>query len=261
MTLTNAQVDWHHWLQRWDAQQSGYLPHREERFQAMFDVLEQVLPPTFVAIDLACGPGAISQRLLTRFPQARCIAVDLDPVLLAIGRGALGDMAGRLRWVEVDLMQENWVQHLGEQHLGEQPVDAVLTTTALHWLSSDRLVGLYQQLGAIVRPGGVFLNSDVLPFPSYLPTFTTLSKTMQSRQEQQAFENQGGENWEQWWQAVADEPAFASLLEVRKHRFGTRSTEFEPILDVHEAGLRQAGFQEVGVIWQRFDDRILLAVR
>jgi hypothetical protein len=37
----------------------------------MFDALAALLPPSFVALDLACGPGSISQRLLGRFPDAR----------------------------------------------------------------------------------------------------------------------------------------------------------------------------------------------
>ena len=62
------QLDWQDWLRRYDQQQSTYLPDREERFTVMLDVLETLLPEQFVALDLACGPGSISQRLLARFP-------------------------------------------------------------------------------------------------------------------------------------------------------------------------------------------------
>src|SRR6266567_5145903 len=84
-------LNWHEWMQRWDNQQSGYLPDREQRFSAMLDVLEALLSEQFVALDLACGPGSISQRLLHRFPHARCIALDFDPVLLLLGQNELGD--------------------------------------------------------------------------------------------------------------------------------------------------------------------------
>src|SRR5690606_39217095 len=83
--------DWPSWLRRYDTQQAAYLPAREERFTAMLNVLGALLPEEFVALDLACGPGSISQRLLERFPRARAVAVDVDPVLLAMGQGALGD--------------------------------------------------------------------------------------------------------------------------------------------------------------------------
>ena len=80
----NSSVDWHQWLQRWDAQQTASLPDREGRLP--LDVLDILLPEEFIALDLACGPGAISQRLLARFPKAQSIAVDLDPVLLTMAR-------------------------------------------------------------------------------------------------------------------------------------------------------------------------------
>ena len=105
-------VDRLDWLRRWDAMQTAYLPEREARFRAMLDVLASLQPEEFVALDLACGPGAISQRLLARFPHARVIAVDLDPVLLALGQGALGTMGGRLRWVEADITQEGLAERL-----------------------------------------------------------------------------------------------------------------------------------------------------
>ena len=107
-------IDWGMWLRRWDAQQAAYLPDREERFTAMLDVLDVLLPEEFVALDLASGPGAISQRLLGRFPRARCVAVDFDPVLLTMGQAVLGDQGGRLRWVTADLSDPAWGEALGE---------------------------------------------------------------------------------------------------------------------------------------------------
>src|SRR3984885_6706151 len=138
-----AEVDWVVWLGRWDAQQEGYVPEREARFSVMFDVLDELLPASFVALDLACGPGSISQRLLARFPAASAIAVDIDPVMLAIGRGALGTADGRLRWVEADLASPDWTQGLGQTK-----VDAVLSTTALHWLEPEPLARLRRVLAA-----------------------------------------------------------------------------------------------------------------
>jgi trans-aconitate methyltransferase len=124
--MMDENIDWGWWLERWDKQQTGYLPDRESRYSAMFDVLEAQLPEEFLAIDLASGPGFLSQRLLDRFSKAKCIAVDLDPVLLALGQGSLGNIGGRLRWVEVDINEESWVDSLDAEQ-----VDAVLSTTAL----------------------------------------------------------------------------------------------------------------------------------
>src|SRR5262249_33522347 len=91
MTHETTGIDWRRWLARWDAMQTGYIPEREARFATMLDVLDIVAPASFVAVDLAAGPGAISRRLLERFPHARCVAVDYDPVLLALGQATLGE--------------------------------------------------------------------------------------------------------------------------------------------------------------------------
>ena len=119
MSTDLPQLDWQDWMQRYDQQQSTYLPDREQRFTVMLDVLETLLPDHFVALDLACGPGSMSQRLLSRFPQARSVAVDIDPILLLLGQQVLGDMQGVcVGWKQIsvslpgtaDLGRSRWMQ-------------------------------------------------------------------------------------------------------------------------------------------------------
>ena len=253
-----ADIDWPNWLRRYDTQQAAYLPDREERFTAMLDVLGALLPEEFVALDLACGPGSISQRLLERFPRARVVAVDVDPVLLAMGEGALGDFDGRLRWVTADLTDPSWVDDLGESSF-----HAVLSTTSLQWLQVEPLVRLYNTLGTIVREeGGVFMNGDTLAFAPHQETLRLLSEATTEMQRAEAFDAGGVEDWDEWWAALAQEPSAGPLLAERTRRFASFDRDTPaPIFDVHEAALRNAGFREVGTIWQRLDNRVLLAVR
>ncbi|MEO8971618.1 MAG: class I SAM-dependent methyltransferase [Ktedonobacteraceae bacterium] len=251
------QLNWQEWMQRWDQQQTGYLPDREQRFTVMLDVLEALLPERFVAIDLACGPGSISQRLLNRFPQARCVAVDFDPVLLSLGQNVLGHMQGRLRWVEADLRDESWLSRLGEER-----VDAVLSTTALHWLPSDSLVQLYHQLGRLVRPGGVVLNGDHYEFGPHMPAFRKVAEAAQERTNVTASMQPAMEDWHTWWERLAREPGMEQLFAERERRFIDRShSGSHTLAELHEAALRDAGFREVGVIWQNMDNRVVLGVR
>lgn len=251
-------IDWAVWLQRWDEQQAGYLPNREFRFTAMLDVLEALLPDVFTVLDLCCGPGSISQRVLARFPQAHCIAADLDPVLIALGQAVLGNSDGRLRWVTVDLTTDtNLADTLGVEH-----VDAVLSTTALHWLPTENLVQVYQQLGELVRPGGVFMNGDHIKFAPHLSAFQEVAKSTRKRQEKAAFEEQGGEDWKHWWDELAAIPGTEPLFAERERRFSWRTPDFaEAILDIHKAALRFAGFPQVDTIWQYMDNWIVMAVR
>jgi trans-aconitate methyltransferase len=250
-------LDWGAWLQRWDRQQSGFLADREQRFATMLDVLEALLPERFVALDLACGPGSISQRLLARFPGARCVAVDFDPVLLTLGQNVLADMQGRLRWVEADLRDSSWPERLGEKQ-----VDAVLSTTALHWLPVESLVQVYGQLGRLVRPGGVVLNGDNFAFGPHMPGFSKVAEAAQKRVSADVLRQSGVEDWDAWWDALRREPGMGPLFAERERRFIDRTHHgSHTLVELHEAALLEAGFREVGVIWQHLDDRVVLGVR
>jgi trans-aconitate methyltransferase len=202
------------------------------------------------------GQERSATRLLQRFPQARCIAIDLDPFLLTIGRQTLGDMGGRLRWVEVDLNTPAWIEALGVTQ-----VDAVLSTTALHWLRNDVLVRVYHQLAQLLRPGGVFLNGDHMKFATHLETFNQTAATLKAKRYEEAFTQQGIEDWEQWWTAAQPSPPLPSYsLNVsgalrRGLAIGSAGYDF------HKSSLYEAGFREVDTVWQYLDNRVLMAVQ
>lgn len=260
-TSTIAGVDWHGWLARWDAQQQGYLPDREERFSIMLDVLELQLRPDFVALDLACGPGSISQRILARFPAAQTVALDTDPVLLALGEGALGTLDGRVTWLKDDLNDPRWIERL-QAALAGRHLDAVLSSTALHWLAGDALARVYHQLGSLMGPGSVLMNADNMPFGPGMPGFQRMAEQVKQQEQQAAFAAPEAEDWATWWQHLEAEPSLAALFAEREVRFATRDRSWiRPGYDFQVGALREAGFREVGTFWQRRDNRVLLAIK
>ena len=57
------------WIDRWDVQQTHYLPDREDRFAALIDAVEAAAGrPDPLVLDLGCGPGSLAVRLLDRIP-------------------------------------------------------------------------------------------------------------------------------------------------------------------------------------------------
>lgn len=256
-TYDLEQTYWQEWLKRWDKMQKGYLPWREHAYNLMFKALAYWMPEKFVALDIACGPGAISSRLLAHFPQAHCIGIDFDPILLAIGRQTLGDGGGRMTWIEADLRDPAWLGHLSVE-----TVDAVVSSTALHWLASDELMGLYARLGRLVRLGGILLNADEMrpASPRLWPFFHDWSR----RAWQDSFASADTEDWEQFWKAIAREPAFRSLYALRQERIATvrcSSDMWGATLPLHSKMLRTAGFEAVDTLWQEGIERVIIALR
>ena len=76
---------WRQRLATWDAQQDLYRPDREHALGAMSDVLASaLLVERPRVLDLACGCGAVTARILDALPSAQVVAIDRDPVLLRI---------------------------------------------------------------------------------------------------------------------------------------------------------------------------------
>ena len=247
------------WIARWEVQQQAYLPDREDRFTALLDAVEEAAGRRDpLVLDLGCGPGSLSVRLLDRMPAARVVAIDTDPVLLALGRAAYGDRDG-LRFADVDLRSDGWTGALGL----DRPADAAVSTTALHWLRPEALHVMYARLATVLRPGGLLLDGDHLQDDATaVPTLARLGQALIEREEQRRFPDGLPESWEGWWDGIKKDPALAAAVAEREQRrlsedhHGSESVQ----LATHVDGLRAAGFAEIGTLWQHGENRILAGV-
>jgi SAM-dependent methyltransferase len=245
------------WIERWDRQQEESLPDREDRFTALIDAVEAGTGrPDPLVLDLGCGPGSLAVRLLERLPRATVVGIDADPVTLALGQAAHGDLPG-LRFEDLDLRVPGWSAGLG-------PADAAVSTTALHWLPEPELPAMYAELATVLRPGGLLLNGDHFASDAKQhPTLARLEVALREREDRRRFPDGHAESWQAWWQAVANDPALAGHAAERARRrveaghHGGESGQ----LATHVDALRAAGFTEVGTLWQRGDSRLLCAVR
>ena len=246
------------WVDRWDRQQEESLPDREERFTALIDAVELGTGrPDPLIIDLGAGPGSLSVRLLDRMPRATVVAVDTDPVTLALGRAAYGARPG-LRFADVDLRTPGWGAALGLP----RPADAAVSTTALHWLSAPDLRRLYAELATVLRPGGLLLDGDHFGSGPDSPTLVRLEHEMTELEDRRRFPDGHGEGWTRWWEAAAADPVLGGLTAERAQRSVDANHHGSPagLLATHVDALRAAGFTEVGTLWQRGGNRLLCGV-
>jgi trans-aconitate 2-methyltransferase len=129
-------------LLEWDA--STYdlleLPHRRWGRDALARLS---LRGDETVLELGCGSGRDSERLLEALPRGRLVGVDGSRQMLEHLRARLGDGGGRLEVLHRDLREP--LRLYG-------PFDAVMSVATLHWLPDHQHV--FDELACIVRPGG-----------------------------------------------------------------------------------------------------------
>ena len=248
---------WNDLLESWERQQDSCIPNRQSKFEAMLDVLGAYLPESFTALDLGSGPGSMSFRMLRRFPKAQVVAIDFDPVLLKIGRESSKEYGRRITWVDADIGVPGWASQLPIRTF-----DAVVSSTAIHWLDRRKLRRLYEDLPRILRSGGIFLDGDVLPWGED-------EKTLRAISEKLRYARHGSLEvefapWQRWWKRVElEQKSLGREFRQRNERFArNRASHALLPVEFHTRLLRGAGFSEVGTIWQNLlEDRVLAAVR
>ncbi len=249
-----AGTDWAAWQESWDRQQEWYMPDREERFRVMLDMVEALVGPEPRVLDLACGTGSITDRLLKRFPKATSTGVDLDPALLAIAQGYF-DGDERVTFVTADLKDPGWTRALPYD-----AYDAVLTATALHWLRNDALTTLYGQLGGLVRADGVFMNADHMKDEG-TPRINAAERAHRHAHMDRA-KARGALDWAEWWALAAKDPVLAEPTAKRFEIYGEHADGETPSAEWHARTLRETGgFGEARAVWRSPSDALVLAVK
>jgi SAM-dependent methyltransferase len=254
MPTRPREPDWGALLRSWDRQQEKFNPAREPRFDALLDVLEVTQPTAMQVLDLGCGPGSLTARLLRRFPKAHSTAVDFDPVILRVGQGALRRLRPRITWVEADIGSDGWAAQLPRRRF-----DAAISTTALHWLNPQQLRRLHREVRRLLRRGGVFLNGDFLPWGGREAGLSQIADAVRFAK----FGKPGAQwwvGWNRWWKDLGREPTIKPLLKEREARFAHgRHSKRQLSVDFHIRSLRAAGFREVAVVWQELENRVMIA--
>jgi tRNA (cmo5U34)-methyltransferase len=128
---------------------SRSIPHRDVA-EAM---LLQALPAGLERfVDIGTGDGRLIGLIRERHPDARALGLDFSEPMLARARERFaGDPL-------VELCEHDLAQPLAFQG----PVDAVVSALAIHHLEDERKQALFGEVHALLKPGGVFVNLDLV---------------------------------------------------------------------------------------------------
>ncbi len=246
-------------LDRWNQQQTGFIKYRTLKIEMMVDVIGRFCGTSPRVLDLACGPGSLTQFILSRTPDATVVAIDKDPILIAIAEDVYRN-DHRVNIINANLDTRDWVDAVKD--VCKEPFDAVVSATALHWLEPAVLTNVYTDLYNIMAEGGIFMNSDSLYYdPITKPAMRKLSDVIEREHESNSF-GITADSWDDWWKLAESYPPYAEAAKLRKHVWAQERRNF-PIVNLgyHLELLKSVGFHETSTIWQYFNDITLYAIR
>jgi len=132
-------------------------PERLALFDAILSELRSQIPASACVVELGIGPGYLADHLLGGLPGIHYYGVDFSVPMLQIARHRLQPHAGRIGYVQADLLKDEWWSEI------PGAVDAVVSTWSLHDLGSRESVGrVYEHCAQLLQGGGVLLNGDFI---------------------------------------------------------------------------------------------------
>lgn len=133
---------------QWYLNRRGTIPRREEGYDSLLEFLPAKIERF---LDLGCGDGEVTGRVLSVHPDAEVVAVDFS-----------AEMLRRARERFADTPQVTVVEHDLEAPLdaGWSSFDAVVSAFAIHHVPDGRKRELYGEIHGRLRPGGALLNLE-----------------------------------------------------------------------------------------------------
>jgi SAM-dependent methyltransferase len=234
-------VDWQIFAEPWDEMQLRHNPYRTEQIQQVISHSALDASDALTVLDLGCGPGGLGRCIRKDHPQAAYYAADGDPLMLAAMRKLVsgGDVVPILQ----DIREPGWSLQY-QDHF-----NCVVSLTALHWLSQERLRALYRQVYGLLKVGGTVVVGD-----PYLPETEHDRKRLAEIQTRDCA-NQRGKTWNEFWEDFWRNYHAKDLHDeyLRESSAGDlwEGSDDGYRLDFYVRGLSDAGFKRVEVFWTK----------
>jgi len=131
-----------------------FVPEREEQMQRIAALLGDLNRGSTI-LELCCGEGLLAEVILNTYPSYTIRAFDGSPEMLARARSRLDRFNGRFQCEPFDLASTSW-------RILTAPVNAVISSLAIHHLSGAQKHALFRDVFQMLVPGGVLIIADVL---------------------------------------------------------------------------------------------------
>jgi ubiquinone/menaquinone biosynthesis C-methylase UbiE len=140
----------------WDAVAEIGNPSRAAQLDLVMALVSAEYRPGSTILDLGAGSGQVEAMLLQARPDARIVAVDSSPAMLALSKERLGGAGDRVSFVEGDFAEPERIS------LPLRDYGIALLIQTLHHVPNDRKRRALAVLARTLSPGGLLILVDRL---------------------------------------------------------------------------------------------------
>jgi tRNA (cmo5U34)-methyltransferase len=134
----------------------GAIPLAAEQIDVMLRVIDAAQPQLGNFLDLGCGDGVLAQAILTQHPDAKGVLLDFSEPMIEAAQIKLARQAANLTFLVEDYGSPEWVEAVRPF----APFDAIVSGFSIHHQPDARKREVYEEIYALLKPGGVFLNLE-----------------------------------------------------------------------------------------------------
>jgi SAM-dependent methyltransferase len=189
-------------------------------------------------LDMGCGDGILLATVLTHWTQAQGVALDGSPTMLDLAHKRFASYpAGQVQCVEKDFNEEEWYTALPFDSY-----DAIISGFAIHHSEDARKQEIYANIFGLLRPGGVFVNTEHVASASPLG--------------EELFEYAYAQSVTRKRHELGQDIPFEKVL----HEISTRldkSANRLTLVETQLQWLRSIGFKDVDCYWKHYELAVL----
>jgi tRNA (cmo5U34)-methyltransferase len=220
-----------------------FVPAREQQL----DTICLLIPPRknpFNVVELCCGEGRLAGAILERHPASTVFGYDGSLEMMRAAQQRLANYGERFRAQQFNLADGGWRNAAPLAH-------AVVSSLAIHHLDGRQKQMLFDDVYAMLAPGGVFIVADVI-LPAHRQGWQVAATAWDQAVQEQA---------------LALDGHLRAFAEFQKLGWNMYRTELPDDIDKPSSLFEQltwleaAGFVAVDVYWMRAGHAIYGGVR
>ena len=211
------------------ARSKGFGFERKVRmYEVTLDLLTTLTTPQSTVLELGCGTGLFTEKLLSAKHFQEIYATDGAEAMLSKARQTLGAMGVQLQFRHLDFTT-NWSGHF--EDIG---IDAVASTMALHHAADKRK--LFQQIFEVLKPQGVFVLADHMAGTTAYTEYLIGRERALIRLGREAKENQ---------------ERVLEVIRIDEERQKEEGNRCESVAQ-YQQHLTSSGFEDVDCLWRDY---------